>query len=52
MRLLFYMVEVCRNILKNLTKADGRRKEFKLLVASPIVLYNVKNKWTDKMSFK
>ena len=52
MRLLFYMVEVWRDILKNETKADRRRKDFKLPAVVPIVLYNGKNKWTARTSFK
>lgn len=52
MRLLFYMVEVWRDILKNSTKSDRRRKEFKLPAVVPIVLYNGKNKWSAKTSFK
>jgi predicted transposase/invertase (TIGR01784 family) len=52
MRLLFYMVEVWRDILKNSTKADRRRKEFRLPAVVPIVLYNGKNKWTANTSFK
>lgn len=52
MRLLFYMVEVWRDILKNETKADRRRKDFKLPAVVPIVLYNGKNKWTAKTNFK
>lgn len=52
MRLLFYMVEVWRDILKNSTKADRRRKEFRLPAVIPIVLYNGKHKWTAKTSFK
>ena len=52
MRLLFYMVEVWRDILKNSTKSDRRRKEFRLPAVVPIVLYNGKNKWTAKTSFK
>ena len=52
MSLLFYMVEVWMDILKNETKADRRRKDFKLSAVVPIVLYNGKNKWTAKTSFK
>ena len=52
MRLLFYMTEVWRDILKNTDKNQRRRKAFKLPAIIPIVLYNGKNKWTAKMSFK
>lgn len=52
MRLLFYMTEVWRDILKNTDKNIRKRKAFKLPAIIPIVLYNGKNKWTAKMSFK
>ncbi|AOR95218.1 transposase [Clostridium butyricum] len=52
MRLLFYMTEVWRDILKNTDKNTRKRKSFKLPAIIPIVLYNGKNKWTAKMNFK
>ena len=52
MRLLFYMTEVWRDILKNTDKNIRKRKAFKLPAIIPIVLYNGKNKWTAKMSLK
>ncbi|MDU4803132.1 MAG: Rpn family recombination-promoting nuclease/putative transposase, partial [Clostridium butyricum] len=52
MRLLFYMTEVWRDILKNTDKNQRKRKAFKLPAIIPIVLYNGKNKWTAKMNFK
>lgn len=52
MRLLFYMVEVWREILKNISKREQRRKDFKLPAIVPMVLYNGKNKWTAYTEFK
>ena len=52
MRLLFYMTEVWRDILKNTDKNTRKRKSFKLPAIIPIVLYNGKNKWTANMNFK
>ncbi|WP_425449753.1 Rpn family recombination-promoting nuclease/putative transposase [Dethiothermospora halolimnae] len=52
MRLLFYMTEIWREILKNTTKREKRRKGFRLPSIIPIVLYNGKNNWTACRSFK
>ncbi|WP_425447702.1 Rpn family recombination-promoting nuclease/putative transposase, partial [Dethiothermospora halolimnae] len=52
MRLLFYMAEIWREILKNTTKQEKRRKDFRLPAIIPIVLYNGKNNWTACRSFK
>ncbi|WP_341478177.1 Rpn family recombination-promoting nuclease/putative transposase [Clostridium chromiireducens] len=52
MRLLFYMTEVWRDVLKNTEKSEIKRKSFKLPAIVPIVLYNGKNKWTAKTSFR
>ncbi|EHJ02109.1 putative transposase [Clostridium sp. DL-VIII] len=52
MRLLFYMVEVWRDILKNTNKIERKRKNFRLPAIVPIVLYNGKNKWTAKTNFR
>ena len=52
MRLLFYMTEVWRDVLKNTDKSEVKRKSFKLPAIVPIVLYNGKNKWTAKTSFR
>ncbi|TCO68983.1 Rpn family recombination-promoting nuclease/putative transposase [Marinisporobacter balticus] len=51
-RLLFYMVEIWRELLKNTSKKTRRRKSFKLPAIIPIVLYNGKNNWTAAKSFK
>lgn len=52
MRLLFYMTEVWRDVLKNTDKSERKRKRFKLPAIIPVVLYNGKNKWTASPSFK
>ncbi|GAA0077113.1 Rpn family recombination-promoting nuclease/putative transposase [Clostridium sp. CTA-5] len=52
MRLLFYMTEIWRDVLKNTDKNNRIRKSFKLPSIVPLVLYNGKNKWTAKVSFK
>ncbi|WP_422664938.1 Rpn family recombination-promoting nuclease/putative transposase [Aneurinibacillus uraniidurans] len=39
-RLLFYMLEIWRDILKNTDKNEAVRKDFRL------VLYNGKQEWT------
>ena len=52
MRLLFYMTEVWRDILKNTDKKESKRKNFRLPSIIPIVLYNGKNTWTAHTSFK
>lgn len=52
MRLLFYMIEVWRDVLKNTDKSELKRKSFRLPAVIPIVLYNGKNKWTAKTSFR
>ncbi|WP_326497913.1 Rpn family recombination-promoting nuclease/putative transposase [Clostridium sp. ZS2-4] len=51
-RLLFYMAEIWRDVLKNTDKNKRKRKNFKLPAIIPIVLYNGKNKWTACTSFK
>ncbi|MBV4438462.1 Rpn family recombination-promoting nuclease/putative transposase [Clostridium tyrobutyricum] len=52
MRLLFYIVELRRERLKNTSKKDIRSKNFKLPAVVPMVLYNGKNKWTASRNFK
>ncbi len=51
-RLLLYMVEIWRNILKETDKKEARRKDFRLPVIIPCVLYNGSDNWTAKRSFK
>lgn len=51
-RLLLYMVEIWRDILKNADPEIVGRKDFRLPVIVPIVLYNGKDKWTACLQFK
>ncbi|PRR81488.1 Rpn family recombination-promoting nuclease/putative transposase [Clostridium luticellarii] len=52
MRLLFYIVEIWREILKNTSRDDRRRKNFKLPAVVLMVLYNGKNRWTAYRNFR
>ncbi|AEH51414.1 Rpn family recombination-promoting nuclease/putative transposase [Pseudothermotoga thermarum] len=51
-RLLLYMVEIYRSILKDAAKKEMRKKDFSLPAIIPIVLYNGKRNWTAKVSYK
>ena len=51
-RLLLYMVELWRTVLKDSQLCQARKKDFKLPAVVPIVLYNGKNKWTACKSFR
>ncbi|MFA5537511.1 MAG: Rpn family recombination-promoting nuclease/putative transposase, partial [Bacillota bacterium] len=51
-RLLLYMVEIWRNILKDTEGNFAKTKDFKLPSIVPIVLYNGDNNWTAGKSFK
>ena len=51
-RLLLYMVEIWRNVIKETEKKEARRKDFRLPVIIPCVLYNGSGKWTANRSFK
>ncbi|MDN5301040.1 MAG: hypothetical protein PWQ60_554 [Thermoanaerobacteraceae bacterium] len=51
-RLLLYMVEIWRSILKDLPKTETERKDFRLPAIIPIVLYNGENNWTVSMNFR
>jgi len=51
-RLLLYMVEIWRTVLKDLDKKEAAKKDFRLPVIVPCVLYNGIDKWTAKRSFK
>jgi predicted transposase/invertase (TIGR01784 family) len=50
-RLLLYMVEIWRAIIKDVGKKGGR-KEYKLPAIIPCVLYNGRDNWTVCRSFK
>lgn len=45
-RLLFYMIEIWREVLKNTTEKEFKRKSFRLPAIVPIVLYNGAKTWT------
>ena len=45
-RLLLYMIEIWREVLKNTTKKEFKSKSFRLPSIVPIVLYNGDKKWT------
>jgi len=51
-RLLLYMVEIWRTVLKDIDKREAAKKDFRLPVIVPCVLYNGKDTWTAKRSFK
>ena len=51
-RLLLYMVEIWRSILKDMGSKEAEKKDFKLPVIVPCVLYNGENNWTVVRSFR
>lgn len=51
-RLFLYMSEIWREVLKNTSKNDIKRKDFKLPAIIPLVLYNGEYKWNVEKSFK
>ncbi len=51
-RLLMYMIEIWREVLKGVGKEEIRRKDFKLPAIVPIVTYNGKDKWNVPVNFK
>ncbi|MDP9751449.1 putative transposase/invertase (TIGR01784 family) [Thermoanaerobacter pentosaceus] len=51
-RLLLYIIEVWREILKDTSLNQQKRKDYKLPAIIPIVLYNGVNRWTAPLSFK
>ncbi len=51
-RLLLYMTEVWRDLFKNVPRKETERKDFRLPVIVPIVLYNNKAKWSVPLDFK
>jgi hypothetical protein len=51
-RLLQYMLEIWRTIIKDTGKKESTRKDFKLPVIVPCVLYNGRYNWTACTSFK
>ncbi len=51
-RLLLYMTEIWRDIIKNISEKEARQKSFRLPVIVPMVLYNSKSRWTVPVNFK
>jgi len=51
-RLLSYMMEIWRDVLKNTSKEEAGRKEFRLPSIVPIVLYNGENNWTASRNYR
>jgi len=51
-RLLLYMTEIWRDIFKNTPLQEAQRKDFRLPVIVPVVLYNGPGKWSAPLSFK
>jgi len=51
-RLLLYMTEIWRDIFKNVSEKEAKRKSFRLPVIIPIVLYNGQKKWNVPVNFK
>lgn len=51
-RLLLYMVEIWRTVLKDTETKEAERKDFKLPVIVPCVLYNGNDNWTAVRSFR
>ena len=51
-RLLLYINEIWRTILKNMPQGEAERKEYRMPAIVPIVLYNGKATWTVPLNFK
>ena len=51
-RLLLYMTEIWRDVFNNSSQNEVQRKDFRLPVIVPIVLYNNPAKWTVPLDFK
>lgn len=51
-RLLLYMVEIWRYVLKDVRRSRMRRQDFRLPAIVPIVLYNGRNRWTASRSLR
>jgi len=51
-RLLLYMIEIWRTVLKDTSSKEAKRKDYKLPVIVPCVLYNGSDKWTAARSFR
>ncbi|MEG1001117.1 MAG: Rpn family recombination-promoting nuclease/putative transposase [Cellulosilyticaceae bacterium] len=51
-RLLMYMIEIWREVLRGVSKEEIKRKDFRLPAIVPIVTYNGKDKWSTPLTFK
>jgi len=51
-RLLLYMTEIWRDIFKNVSENEAKRKSFRLPVIVPMVLYNGDANWSVPIEFK
>ena len=51
-RLLLYMTEIWRDVLKNTPKEMAERKDFRLPPVVPLVLYNGADNWTVERRFR
>lgn len=51
-RLLMYMVQIWREILKNVEYKDAQKSDFRLPAIVPIVLYNGASNWDVPLDFK
>jgi predicted transposase/invertase (TIGR01784 family) len=51
-RLLLYMMEIWRTVLKDIDTKETERKDFKLPAIVPCVLYNGGDNWTAVRSFR
>lgn len=51
-RLLEYMLALWKNIFSNKTEKERKSKDFNLPTIIPMLLYNGKNNWTAKMTFR
>ena len=51
-RLLQYMLEVWRSVMKDVPAGDIRLKSFRLPPIIPVVLYNGKGEWTAERKFR
>ncbi len=51
-RLLLYMTEIWRDIFKNVSENEAKRKSFRLPVIVPMVLYNGDTNWSVPIEFK
>ncbi len=50
--LLFYMIEIWRNFLKNIPESETKRKGFRLPAIVPLVIYNGPGKWTMPQNYR